>query len=430
MDGTANAWDGTRLIAHIDGDDALIAGGPEESVLQPVWEPGGTLLFLSDRSGWWNLYRWWPSDEIEQVVGMEAEIGEPQWVFGRPRYALCADDSIAFAYWRDGFDHLSVVDQNGVVQDLDLPYCEWSDLSVTGTMPPSPPHRPRRRRVAVDLPTAAVRPAPRRRGLDPGFLPPAGPDFRRPAAAPPLVYAPQPSGDRPTGRATPVITVHGPTAAAALLALDIRFWTSRGFSVVDVNYGGSTGYGRLPGPAEGRWGSSRARGRLRGRRPPPGRRGRADPAGCASPAARRRVHRPGLPRLQETFSAGAASSAYALGPWPATPWFEPCLDSWSGHTRPAASTWPAPHPPSRRLRPASSSAGPRGRDRAAQPVGGSSTPSGPRACVAYLPFEGGSTASAGTQHHPALEAELSFFAQLFGFALPEMNRSGGTTSVR
>src|SRR6476646_3678267 len=50
-------WDGTRLIARIDGEDALSGGGPEESVLQPVWEPGGTLLFLSDRSGWWNLYR-------------------------------------------------------------------------------------------------------------------------------------------------------------------------------------------------------------------------------------------------------------------------------------------------------------------------------------------------------------------------------------
>ena len=61
-------WDGTRLIARVDGDEVLVAGGPQESVLQPVWEPGGTLLFLSDRSGWWNLYRWWPSDEIEHVV--------------------------------------------------------------------------------------------------------------------------------------------------------------------------------------------------------------------------------------------------------------------------------------------------------------------------------------------------------------------------
>src|SRR5829696_4419257 len=172
-------WDGTRLVARVDGEDVLVAGGPEESVLQPVWEPGGTLLFLSDRSGWWNLYRWWPSDEVEQVVAITGEIGEPQWVFGRPRYALATDDSIAFAYWQDGVDHLATVDQNGLMTDLDLPYCEWSDLAVIGTTVHAIAASPAAEAavVAVEPATGAVAvlQPPRPLDLHPAFLPPPEP---------------------------------------------------------------------------------------------------------------------------------------------------------------------------------------------------------------------------------------------------------------
>jgi dipeptidyl aminopeptidase/acylaminoacyl peptidase len=432
-------WDGTRLIARVDGEDALIAGGPEESVLQPVWEPGGTLLFLSDRSGWWNLYRWWPSDEIEQVVGMEAEIGEPQWVFGRPRYAPCADDSIAFAYWRDGFDHLAVVDQNGVVQDLDLPYCEWSDLAVTGTTVHAIAASPGEEAavVAVDLPTVAVtvlRP-PRALGLDPGFLPPAeAVDFPttggRTAHA--LVYAPaNPGLTGPPAERPPVITfVHGgPTAAARpSLALDIRFWTSRGFTVVDVNYGGSTGYGRtFRDQLKGAWGvvdvddCEAAVRHLAAA-------GRADPARlCIAGGSAGGFTVLACLAFRETFSAGADQFGVAdlealardthkfesryldslVGPYPArrdvyvarSP-----IHHLDGFDRPLIVLQGLEDeivPPNQS-------------EMIVDALRAKGVP------VAYLPFEG---EQHGFRQAPniirALEAELSFFAQLFGFALPE-----------
>jgi dipeptidyl aminopeptidase/acylaminoacyl peptidase len=263
-------WDATRLVARIGGEDVLVAGGPVESVLQPVWEPGGSLLFLSDRSGWWNLYRWWPETNfIEPVVAMEAEIGEPQWVFGRPRFGLAASDAIAFTYWRDGVDHLAVAESTGVIRDIALPYNEYSDVAIIGdtvnviaasaiaeaaVVAIGP--------VGARTPTVEVVRPPRHLPLDPTFLPPPDSlDFPttggRTAHA--LFYPPaSPTHEAPTGERPPVITmIHGGPTAAARPSLDlgVRFWTSRGFAVVDVNYGGSTGYGRAyRDQLKGNWG--------------------------------------------------------------------------------------------------------------------------------------------------------------------------------
>jgi dipeptidyl aminopeptidase/acylaminoacyl peptidase len=261
-------WDGTRLVARVGGTDVLVAGGPNESVLQPVWELGGTLLFLSDRTGWWNLYRWWPSGDVEPVVVLDAEIGEPQWVFGRPRYGVATDDSIVFAYWRDGYDHLAHLDLAGLVRDVDLPYCEYSDLAVVGTTVHAIAASPAGEAAVVAIPLGPAKPAvdvlrpARALDLDAALLPPPEAiDFPttggRTAHA--LAYPPaNPDFVAPDGERPPIITlVHGgPTAAARpSLQLDIRFWTSRGFAVVDVNYGGSTGYGRpYRDQLKGAWG--------------------------------------------------------------------------------------------------------------------------------------------------------------------------------
>jgi dipeptidyl aminopeptidase/acylaminoacyl peptidase len=432
-------WDGTRLIARVDGDEVLVAGGPQESVLQPVWEPGGTLLFLSDRSGWWNLYRWWPSDEIEHVVDLEAEIGEPQWVFGRPRYALAADDSIAFAYWRDGVDHLATVDENGLVRDLDLSYVEWSDLSVTGTTLHAIAASPAEEAavVSVDLATAAVavlRP-PRALDLDPGFLSRADAvDFPttggRTAHA--LVYAPaNPGFAGPAGERPPVITfVHGgPTAAARpSLALDIRFWTSRGFAVVDVNYGGSTGYGRAyRDQLKGAWGivdvddCEAAVRHLAGT-------GRADPERlCIAGGSAGGFTVLACLAFRETFTAGADQFGVAD------------LEALARDTHKFESryldTLVGPYPERRDVYEARSPihhldgfdrplivlqgledeiVPPNQSEMIVDALRAKGVP------VAYLPFEGeqhGFRQAANIIR--ALEGELSFFAQLFGFALPE-----------
>jgi dipeptidyl aminopeptidase/acylaminoacyl peptidase len=432
-------WNGTRLIARVGGEDVLVAGGPEESVLQPVWEPGGTLLFLSDRSGWWNLYRWWPSDEVEQVIDLDAEIGEPQWVFGRPRYALAVDDSIAFAYWRDGFDHLATVDQNGLVRDLDLPYSEWSDLTVTGTTVHAIAASPAEEAavVAVYLADASVtvlRP-PRSLGLDPAFLPPADAmDFPttggRTAHA--LVYAPaNPGFTGPPGERPPVITlVHGgPTAAARpSLALDIRFWTSRGFAVVDVNYGGSTGYGRaFRDQLKGAWGivdvddCEAAVRHLAAT-------GRADPDRlCIAGGSAGGFTVLACLAFRETFSAGADQFGVAD------------LEALARDTHKFESryldTLVGPYPERRDVYVARSPihhldgfdrplivlqgledeiVPPNQSEMIVDALRAKGVP------VAYLPFEG---EQHGFRQAPniirALEGELSFFAQLFGFALPE-----------
>ena len=256
-------WDGTRLVARVGGEDVLVAGGPEESVLQPVWELGGTLLFLSDRSGWWNLYRWWPDAGVEPVVTVDGDIGEPQWVFGRPRYAIGPDGSIAFAYWRDGFDHLAVADAAGVVRDVDLPYCEYSDLCFAdGRLHAIAASAAEEAGVVAITPAVDVLHRARDLDLDPAYLPAPEPvsfptSGGRTAHA--LFYPPaNPAYERPDGELPPVITlVHGgpPAAARPSLQLGIRFWTSRGFAVVDVNYGGSTGYGRaFRDQLKGEWG--------------------------------------------------------------------------------------------------------------------------------------------------------------------------------
>jgi dipeptidyl aminopeptidase/acylaminoacyl peptidase len=259
-------WDGTRLVARVGGEDVLVAGGPDESVLQPVWELGGPLLFLSDRNDWWNLYRWSPPDSVEAVLTVDGEIGEPQWVFGRPRFARTDDDGVVFAYWRGGVDHLAAADVKGVTRPIDLPYTEYSDLCVTGDVVQAIAASPAAEAavIAVRLGTGAVTVvrAPRDLGLEPADVPaPEAVSFAttggRTAHA--LFYAPANARyDGPPGERPPlIVTVHGgPTAAARpTLQLDIRYWTSRGFAVVDVNYGGSTGYGRAyRRQLDGAWG--------------------------------------------------------------------------------------------------------------------------------------------------------------------------------
>jgi hypothetical protein len=104
-------WDGTRLVARelTAGEQRLIAGGPEESVSEPTWQPDGSLSFLSDRSGWWNLYRWTPEDgEVTPLVAIDAEIGLPPWTLGSSRYAILPDGRIVFARMLDGADRLAV----------------------------------------------------------------------------------------------------------------------------------------------------------------------------------------------------------------------------------------------------------------------------------------------------------------------------------
>lgn len=256
-------WDGTRLMVRDLGTGAelLVAGGLRESVSEPVWNSDGTLTFVSDRSGWWNLYRWAPADnQVRPLVEMDADIGLPPWQPGLSRYAALADGRIVFAAMSDGFDRLFIRLQDGTVRPLELPYttavglhrCMDASVAMVAATPVTEPAV-----VRVDLGegsaivgTVELR-RPRDLGIDPAYWSSPEP-IEYPTAgdrtAYGLFYPPRnPEVEGPEGERPPLIVmIHGgPTAAARpVLQMAVQYWTTRGFAVVDVNYGGSTGLGR------------------------------------------------------------------------------------------------------------------------------------------------------------------------------------------
>jgi dipeptidyl aminopeptidase/acylaminoacyl peptidase len=270
------AWDhpsmpwtaSTLYLVALDGDGmptgepTEIAGGTEVSLFQPEWSPDGSALFyVSDQSGWWNLYRYdLRARAARCITPMQAEFARAQWNFGMSMYAFAGSDRIVAAYVRDGLTNLARLElASGQFTKLDLPFTEISSVRADARdravfcagAPDTPPSI-----VQLDLGTGALRilkqatdvdnepqlkryftavkpisfPTKGRKKAYGLFYPPANPDFVAPKnELPPLV-----------------VKCHGgPTSAAStMLDLRIQYWTSRGIAVVDVNYGGSTGYGR------------------------------------------------------------------------------------------------------------------------------------------------------------------------------------------
>lgn len=261
-------WDGTELVVRAsDGTEQVIAGGPEESLSQPTWGNDGRLYFLSDRTGWWGLYRWSGAADgsdgsggsVDAVLVLEAEIGCPQWVFGLSRYALLDDGRIVAAACRDAFDRLYLVPTDGSPQQLDLPYSVYAQLrAVPGgvvCLAGSPSAEPAIVRISADDEAVEVLSPARDLGLGDGFFAvpeavsfPSGPNGPSGRTAHALVYPPtNPNAAAPDGDLPPLIVmIHGGPNSMAMpeLNLSVQYWTSRGFAVADVNYGGSTGYGR------------------------------------------------------------------------------------------------------------------------------------------------------------------------------------------
>ncbi|HWD03806.1 MAG TPA: prolyl oligopeptidase family serine peptidase [Amycolatopsis sp.] len=249
-------WDSTELRVRdlVTGTETPVAGGQGESVSEPRWHPDGTLYFLSDRTGWWNLYRLPPGGTVEPAVLLAAEIGVPGWQLGTGRYVVLADHRVVFARWSGGFDGLAIAATDGTVTDLDTPFTAISALRPAGdggvlVLAGSPKTEPSVYAIAEDGAVRTLR-EPRDPGFDPAYVStPEAIDFpsgERTSHA--LFYPPaNPAFAGPDGTLPPVVVmVHGgPTAhAIPVLSLGIQYWTSRGFGVVDVNYAGSTGFGR------------------------------------------------------------------------------------------------------------------------------------------------------------------------------------------
>lgn len=253
-------WDGTELwLATIAADGRLeaparLTGGDGDAIFQPEWSPDGVLHFVSDRTGWWNLYAWGPGG-ASALVPMEAEFGLPQWVFGMSTYGFTPNSDIVFAYAVQGEWQLARLPRGkGKLFSVPTPYTEFSCLRVVGRTATfiggSPSLAPAVVKLDLDTGQAAIA----RRALELAIEPES---WSLPEAiafptaggltAHGFYYAPKnPAFTAPPGEKPPLLVIchGGPTGATSTgLDLDIQFWTSRGFGVLDVNYGGSTGYG-------------------------------------------------------------------------------------------------------------------------------------------------------------------------------------------
>lgn len=289
-------WDGTELWAASilqDGgglelvDPRRVAGGPSEAIVQPDWSPSGVLHFVSDRSGWWNLHRFAasgrpePADEGEPVHRLEADVGTPPWVFAMSRYAFLPDGRVVLACSSEGLDQLRLLDPaTGTDHALETGYTSLGQLRAAGTgivgvgasfstepvvfalaLEPRPAGRGGSGREPRSSRPQVLRPA-RDLGLDPAWMSVARPiafPTGNAATAYALHYPPtNPEYEAPPGERPPLlVAIHGgPTSAARpQLQLGIQYWTSRGFAVADVNYRGSTGFGRaFRQLLDGQWG--------------------------------------------------------------------------------------------------------------------------------------------------------------------------------
>jgi dipeptidyl aminopeptidase/acylaminoacyl peptidase len=254
-------WDGADLwVADLGPDGRLgparhVAGGPQESVVQPEWSVEGILYFVSDRSGWWNLYRE-RQGQVEPLLAMAAEFADAPWEFDYSNYAFIDNGRIACRYRHNGRDRLALLDpEGGSLKDLPIPYTSIKPylravgdrLAFIGASPTASSAV-----ATLHLPTGHIQVlAGAEVSLDPAWVsvpqpihfptqdgqtahglyyPPTNPEVTGPAGTrPPLLVQPHP----------------GPTTdAKARLELRTQFFTSRGFGVVEVNYAGSTGYGR------------------------------------------------------------------------------------------------------------------------------------------------------------------------------------------
>ena len=266
-------WDSTYLWhAQLDAwgtvsNPQLVAGDRTESICEPKWSDNGTLYFSSDRTDWWNIYRRNLDGKVEIVYEMAAEFAYPHWVFGLSTYALIRNERAVCAYSQGGSWHLGAIDlKTKQFEPIETRYTNISDLQTNGSsvffIGGSPTETTALIQLDLEANTERVLKRAGDLTVDPGYLslpeaiafsttdnltahawyyPPQNQDFIAPAGElPPLI----------------VKSHGGPTAAASVnLNLRVQYWTSRGFGYLDVNYGGSIGYGRqYRQRIDGKWG--------------------------------------------------------------------------------------------------------------------------------------------------------------------------------
>ena len=262
-------WDGTELwVGRLAADGVIaekrkVAGGEAESVLQPEWSPDGVLYFVSDRSGWWNIYRilgdpLHAAAESQAVYPLEAEFGGAQWGFRPSRYAFASPKRLVCSYYRNGSASLATIDLDTLsATAIPTEFTEIASLRADAEhiyfVGASPAHFPAIVRLtpssgrAVVLKTSSTEDAQSYRSYLSIAQPIEFPTANGQTAFG-LFYPPVNSDFTATADELPPLIVrsHGGPTSAFSSALDwgVQYWTSRGFAVLNVNYGGSTGYGR------------------------------------------------------------------------------------------------------------------------------------------------------------------------------------------
>jgi dipeptidyl aminopeptidase/acylaminoacyl peptidase len=274
-------WDGTELwVAPLRADGTLdesqkVAGGQSESIFQPAWSPAADLFYVSDSTGWWNLYRLGapgapgalgaPGAPGANLLPLNAEFGKPQWVFSQTTYCFIDAQRIAATYteegrWRLGILHIDTRSFERIEMQLEALECIRAigeSLYFIGGSPTESTcvaaitvRATEDRNANASTRRATILRSASNDRIQSEWISVAQPvtfeSNGQPVHA--FYYAPRnPDFTAPTGERPPLIVVsHGGPTAASLDVLDARlqFWTSRGFAVLDVNYGGSTGFGR------------------------------------------------------------------------------------------------------------------------------------------------------------------------------------------
>ncbi|MFL6708140.1 MAG: prolyl oligopeptidase family serine peptidase [Massilia sp.] len=263
-------WQGTELwLAEVGADGLLhnprlVAGGQEEAICQPEWSPAGVLHFVSDRSGWWNLYRF-DGAASTALCPRAAEFGGPHWTFGNAAYGFQDADTIVCTYIENGVSQLARL-ADGVLTPIANPYQEIRELRVAGDTILFLGGAPTiaSELVRIDLASGAATVLARSMALPLDAADLSVPDsISFPSAGGRTSYAfyypPQNAHYQLGPEEKPPLMVighGGPTGMATnTLKLATQYWTSRGFAVLDVNYGGSTGFGRAYRELlKGQWG--------------------------------------------------------------------------------------------------------------------------------------------------------------------------------
>jgi len=265
-------WDGTELWTGTlasDGkvvDRKMVAGGREESVIIPKWSPDGTLYFVSDRSGYWNIYKWDGAKAV-RVAAASAEMGEPQWGFRVSTYDFVSPDRIVCMYARKGVWRLGSIDiKERRLSEVKSPFTEFACIwAADGSMfflGGSPTQSFSVVRLDLKTGRSQVVYAHEAPSIGEGFIS-IPKHIRFPTTGGKdsygLLYMPKNQDFRaPRGERPPLLVLShgGPTSqTVSFLSLRVQAWTSRGFAVLDVDYGGSTGYGReFRERLAGKWG--------------------------------------------------------------------------------------------------------------------------------------------------------------------------------